>query len=214
MLLEDGSMYSAEAHDTALLPKGAYRGEHLLRKSAGQVLPMTATIPLRHTGPLYADLSRWDEQGFIGPLAGELAIDPIHGRFMVPKSDHQFQRLSTTSTILRVDYNYGFTDDIGAGTYDRSSTFSRENKPSTKDVSKDGNFPSNLISDGTISNNNNTFTDLQGALDVQKKMTSSGSMIVAPMLESLYLDTGICLRQLLQIPLQPHLLVEHRYLLA
>ncbi len=155
---EDGSTYSAEEDDGSdrilqanRAPGGAFRSTKLLRKSAGQVSLMTKTIPMRQRTPVYLDLSRWNEKDF-GPFSGELAIDPLFGRFMFAEGDQD-----EPNGRVNVDYNYAFPDDIGAGSYDRFSSL-RDNIPPTKWVTKTGDVPDRNA------DKDNIFTDLQEAL--------------------------------------------------
>lgn len=63
------------------------------------------------------DLTGWTK----APLAGKVAVDPVLGRlaFHDPITDPARLRK------LRVTYHYGFSDDLGGGTYEREASFTR-----------------------------------------------------------------------------------------
>jgi hypothetical protein len=64
--------------------------------------------------PVAADLRVWNR-----PLpAGVVAIDPVLGRIAFPPGEAPGGR-------LRATYQYGFSDDLGGGPYEREATFTR-----------------------------------------------------------------------------------------
>lgn len=64
--------------------------------------------------PIAADLRTWNR-----PLpAGVVAIDPVLGRIAFPAGE-------APSGPLRATYQYGFSDDLGGGPYEREATFTR-----------------------------------------------------------------------------------------
>ncbi|HKH43223.1 MAG TPA: hypothetical protein VKM72_01020 [Thermoanaerobaculia bacterium] len=64
--------------------------------------------------PIAADLRTWNR-----PLpAGVVAIDPVLGRIAFPAGE-------APSSPLRATYQYGFSDDLGGGPYEREATFTR-----------------------------------------------------------------------------------------
>jgi hypothetical protein len=70
--------------------------------SAGEYVPAAAVIP--------ADLSHWRYR----PPNNHIAIDPVLGRIVFPP-----RQLPKKGVF--VSYNYGFSDDIGGGEYERHS---------------------------------------------------------------------------------------------
>jgi hypothetical protein len=69
--------------------------------------------PLPHR-PIAADLRTWNR-----PLpAGTVAIDPVLGRIAFPPGQ-------APAGALRATYQYGFSDDLGGGPYERAATFTQ-----------------------------------------------------------------------------------------
>lgn len=70
-----------------------------------------AMVPASHL--VACDLTDWTR-----PLPpGKVAIDPVRGRISFP--------VATSPERVRVTYHYGFSDDLGGGTYEREASFSR-----------------------------------------------------------------------------------------
>ena len=57
-------------------------------------------------------------------LNKDVIIDPEHGSFLFPGGP--------PPTTLKVDYHYGFSADIGAGTFDRAAYYRRQFQPSER----------------------------------------------------------------------------------
>jgi hypothetical protein len=111
------------------------------RKSAGQVIPLVGKYPLQNRIPVYMNLAKilWQSPPSSDTsmlYSGELAIDPEHGRFAFSRQDDDVAGSKDDGQSIRVtaDYNYAFSYDIGAGTYDRRDSL----KKATKWVSKNG----------------------------------------------------------------------------
>jgi hypothetical protein len=93
-----------------------------------------------------ANLDNWE----VGAISKRLAIDPEHGRFMFT---------GELPANVKVTYFYGFSAEIGAGTYNRPDV--EANTPD-KEVSGGGNLISgNIENDGvTQINDSRTYTDI------------------------------------------------------
>lgn len=98
------------------------------RKSAGQVVSISGKYPMQQRIPVYLNLMpSSDKVSTAETLSGELAIDPEHGIFSFSVEDGVVSEVTA-------DWNYAFSADIGAGTYDRRKYL----KKPTRWVSKFG----------------------------------------------------------------------------
>jgi hypothetical protein len=95
----------------------------LARAATGQVLPIAGNWPLQYRQPVPIDLCRAERTALLRP--GELGIDPALGRFALPPGDPAIAAASPPVVPsaglgdFSVDYVEGFSDRVGALTYDR-----------------------------------------------------------------------------------------------
>jgi hypothetical protein len=103
VVAEDGTSYFTDAP----VSTQSYFGLTLARGSAGQVLPIVGSWPIRQRTPVARDLTNCDPEP---PLRyGELGIDPQTGRFALPIGDPAIEARN-----FSVDYVEAFTDRVGA----------------------------------------------------------------------------------------------------
>lgn len=98
----------------------------LVRDARALMLAITddsGQIP--HERMVAGDLSNWNLSVYAGKT---VAVDPVRGRFWFPGG--------APEGIVAPKYHYGFTGDLGAGTYDRG----RSLLPNTGATSSDGTF--------------------------------------------------------------------------
>jgi len=110
------------------------------RESAGQIIPLPGKYPLQQRIPIYMNLAEdWESSDTNSVNLGELAIDPELGRFAFQRHDAPTWHNNAGITMpITVDYNYAFSHEIGAGTYDRRANLKRA---ATMWVSKNGHVP-------------------------------------------------------------------------
>lgn len=115
----DGSTYFARAGHGSGAPDlnpnsgmlGAFLPRHLARASLGQVRPRPGLRPVQFRRLAARELCCFNAP-HRPPAAGELAADPTRGRFAVPPAEDP-------AGVVTVDYQFGFTGDLGAGPYFR-----------------------------------------------------------------------------------------------
>jgi hypothetical protein len=147
----DGATYYAATnygHDTALAAPQrdqAFRfdpqtpASGLARRSAGQVLSIPGTAPLRQRLPIYASLCYWDHPKPRPPRRGQLAVDPVRGRFRFAPNEQPVPPAAGAELGIRVDYHEGFTWDVGALPYDRYASLKTPDNPApTRFVASSG----------------------------------------------------------------------------
>ncbi|HEX3151313.1 MAG TPA: hypothetical protein VHR66_24760 [Gemmataceae bacterium] len=111
LVADDGSTYAAP--NTNNLTDLALATLPLARASAGQVLPLPGVWPLQQRRPVALNLD-CDGKRRKRLQKDEIGIDPELGRFALPVGD------SSLAAELSVDYLEGFSDAIGARTFDRA----------------------------------------------------------------------------------------------
>jgi hypothetical protein len=105
--------------------------------------------PLPPEDVVACDLTKWDRPR----RDGKVAVDPVLGRLSFPADKDPAK--------VRVTYHYGFSDDLGGGSYERAPTFTRVAEEATFEVGEKAG------ADG--------FLTLQGALD---KWNGEGSAVI------------------------------------
>jgi hypothetical protein len=156
LVADDGSTYEIPpdvADQNRLLSEGSFAGLTRARASAGQVLPLPDTWPLQHRRPVAIDLCRFERSALLRP--GELGVDPELGLFAFPPGDPLIGQPG-----LSVDYVEGFSDRVGARTFDRGADLSRA---ATRLVSSSGDSDSPLADDLTRAPLHKTLADALAA---------------------------------------------------
>jgi hypothetical protein len=146
----DGATYYASTdfgHDTALArPErgGALRfdpadpGSGLARRSGGQVLALPGAVPCRHRVPIAANLCYADHPKPLPPRVGQVAVDPVRGRFHFASGEVPAPPADGGALGVTVDYHEGFAADVGALTYDRSASLESPELSPTRFVAQNG----------------------------------------------------------------------------
>lgn len=112
---DDGSTYSYSpqgVRDIWSDKSIRFEPNKLVRRSAGQIMPMLGKMPIRFRVPIIYGLG--DESGRNLINDGELAINTVMGFFCFSNQDRP------ASDSLTVDFNYGFPARLGAGPYDKT----------------------------------------------------------------------------------------------
>jgi hypothetical protein len=106
---EDGSTWTVPLNPQlgALLDGG-----DVARSASGQALPIAGSWPLQYRHPVAIDLCRSERSALL--QQGELGVDPELGRFALAAADP-----AIAAGGFSVDYVEGFSDRVGALTYDR-----------------------------------------------------------------------------------------------
>ncbi len=103
-------------------------------------------------------LSSWDTSNV--PLEKSLVIDPENGRFAFTGA------LADPESIVTAEYHYGFSGEIGAGTYDRRAV---EDVTPTVTVSNGDTITAALLMDNGVTqiDDNRTYTTLPDSVNVE-----------------------------------------------
>jgi hypothetical protein len=151
-----------------------YYGEDkslLIFKDGSKVLPSSESEKLSDLICI-CDLS--DVKGSSDPVPdwtnmplNKIGIDPVLGRIALPSSS------LVGLTGIKVNYNYGFSADIGGGSYERLDSFSTQLKPIVKVPADAATIKDALdllgVNGGVVEIGNNAYHNLMSAIDVAAK---------------------------------------------